>query len=182
MVDAIKDAIGINFYEINDFKIARNLAEKHNLKLEQHHTTVGHIINLFFENFVEDKLIQPTFVYEYPTVISPLAKANEKDDRFADRFELFIGAREYANAYSELNDPVVQEQRFEEQLRERDLGNEEANEMDLDFIEALEYGMPPTGGLGIGLDRLVMLLKNQNSIKDVLLFPHMGPRNKPKDE
>lgn len=177
IVDAIYDVKKINFYKIESLSEAKKLAKEQNLKLEKHHTTIGHIINLFFEEFIESTLVQPTFIYGHPVSISPLAKASLKDNRFSDRFELFIGAREYANAYSELNDPIVQEERFKDQLKERDLGNDEASEMDIDFIEALEYGMPPTGGLGIGLDRLVMLLTNQNSIRDVLLFPHMRTKN-----
>lgn len=146
------------------------------LDLEKHHTGVGHIINLFFEEYCEDKIIQPTFVIGHPLEISPLTKKDPNDPRFTQRFELFIDGSEYANAYTELNDPFDQRERFENQLKERALGNEEANQMDEDFIEALEYGMPPAGGIGIGIDRLVMLLAQVNSIREVLLFPHM--RNK----
>ncbi|MFJ1522506.1 lysine--tRNA ligase [Spiroplasma sp. ald] len=178
MVDAIKELVGIDFWKPMTFAEAKKIAKEKKLPIEKFHTSVGHIINLFFEEFVEDKLIQPTFIYGHPVEVSPLAKTNAEDPRFTDRFELFIKGREYANAYSELNNPVEQYERFVSQLAERDNGNDEAQELDIDFIEALEYGMPPTGGLGIGIDRLVMLLTGQDSIKDVLLFPHMRPRRK----
>jgi len=175
MVDLIKEYTGIDFFQPMTLEEAKQLAKKHNIEVPDHYTGVGHIINAFFEEYVEDKLMQPTFVYGHPVEISPLAKKDPKDPRFTLRFELFIGAREYANAFSELNDPIDQRERFEAQLKERELGNEEANEMDEDFVEALEYGMPPTGGIGIGIDRLVMLLTNSSSIRDVLLFPTMKP-------
>ena len=123
--------------------------------------------------YVEETLIQPTYVYGHPVEISPLAKKNAQDPRFADRYELFIDGHEYANAFSELNDPIDQRERFENQLKLRDLGDDEANEMDTDYVEALEYGLPPTGGVGLGIDRLVMLLTNSQTIREVLLFPHM---------
>lgn len=178
MIDAIKEIIGVDFWKPMTFEEAKKIAKEKNVVIEKFHNSVGHIINLFFEEFVEDKLIQPTFIYGHPVEVSPLAKANAQDPRFTDRFELFIKGREYANAYSELNNPVEQYDRFVSQLAERDNGNDEAQELDIDFVEALEYGMPPTGGLGIGIDRLVMLLTGQDSIKDVLLFPHMRPRGK----
>lgn len=175
MVDLIKEHTGIDFWQEMTFEEAKKIALEHNINLKPHFTGVGHIINEFFETFVEDKIINPTFVYGHPVEISPLAKKDKNDPRFTARFELFIIGREYANAFSELNDPIDQRMRFESQLKERELGNEEANEMDEDFIEALEYGMPPTGGIGIGLDRLIMLLTNSSSIRDVLLFPTMKP-------
>lgn len=175
MVDLVKEATGIDFSQQLSLEEARALAEKHGVKVEKHHM-VGHILNEFFENFVESKLIQPTFVYGHPVEISPLAKQNPQDPRFTDRFELFIVGREHANAFTELNDPIDQRQRFEKQLEEKEAGNDEAHEMDEDFINSLLYGMPPTGGLGIGIDRLVMLLTDQPSIRDVLLFPLMRER------
>ncbi|MGM0495510.1 MAG: lysine--tRNA ligase [Bacillota bacterium] len=177
MVDLVKRKTGIDFYKITDFEEAKKLAKEHNLEVADHLYGVGHIINLFFETFCEDDLIQPTFVYGHPIEISPLTKKDPNDERFTQRFELFINGSEYANAYTELNDPIDQKERFVNQLKEKDLGNEEANEMDIDFVEALEYGMPPTGGIGIGIDRLVMLLTNSKSIKDVLLFPQMKIKN-----
>jgi lysyl-tRNA synthetase class 2 len=176
MVDAIKEHTGINFFEIFDVSVALDLAKKHEIEVPNHQKSVGHIVNLFFGKYAEEHLIQPTFVYGHPLEISPLAKKNEQDPRFTDRFELFINRKEYANAFSELNDPIDQRERFLAQVKEKELGNQEANEMDIDFVEALEYGMPPTGGLGIGIDRLVMLLTLNDSIRDVLLFPHMKHR------
>lgn len=172
MVDAIKQYSGADFWNPMSVEEARELAKEHNVEIKDT-MEVGHIINEFFEQKVEDKLIQPTFIYGHPVEISPLAKKNDEDSRFTDRFELFIVAREHANAFTELNDPIDQKERFEAQLKEREQGNDEAHMMDDDYIEALEYGMPPTGGLGIGIDRLVMLLTNAPSIRDVLLFPAM---------
>ena len=132
---------------------------------------------MFFEKYVEETLIQPTFLYGHPVEISPLTKRNPEDPRFVDRFELFIGGKEFANAYTELNDPIDQLERFEDQIKERDLGNDEANDIDMDFIEALEYGMPPAGGIGYGIDRLCMLFTESDTIREVILFPTMKPLN-----
>ena len=176
MVDGIKEQTGIDFYKITSVEEALKLAKEHNIEVPKHQMSVGHIINLFFEEYVEKTLIQPTILYGHPIEISPLTKKNPDDPRFTDRFELFMGGKEFANAYTELNDPIDQKERFLEQLKERDLGNEEANDMDNDFVEALEYGMPPTGGIGIGIDRLVMLFTETENIRDVILFPHMRHR------
>ncbi|MCK5761613.1 MAG: lysine--tRNA ligase, partial [Candidatus Izimaplasma sp.] len=176
MADAVRDIVGIDFWDkAMTFEKAKAFALKKNLEVPAHYTGTGHILNLLFEEYVENQVVQPTFVYGHPIEISPLAKKNNQDPRFTDRFELFIDGREYANAFTELNDPIDQKERFLAQLDEKELGNDEANEMDTDYIEALEYGMPPTGGLGVGVDRLVMLLTDSPSIRDVLLFPHMKP-------
>ena len=175
MVDAIKEQTGIDFKNEMTLDEAKKLAEEHDILVEDHFA-VGHIINAFFEKYVEETLIQPTFLYGHPVEISPLTKKNPEDPRFVDRFELFIGGKEFANAYTELNDPIDQLERFEDQLKERDLGNDEANDIDMDFIEALEYGMPPAGGIGYGIDRLCMLFTESESIRDVILFPTMKER------
>lgn len=172
MVDAIKEVTGIDFWQPISFEDAIQLAKEHHIHVQKHFT-VGHIINEFFEKYVEETLIQPTFVYGHPKEISPLAKMNAEDSRFTDRFEFFIDGHEFANAFSELNDPIDQLERFEAQAHNKDLGDEEATGIDYDYIEALEHGMPPTGGLGIGIDRLVMLFTGTTSIRDVLLFPTM---------
>ncbi|RGD73447.1 lysine--tRNA ligase [Faecalicoccus pleomorphus] len=173
MCDAIKEKTGIDFKQVTSYEEACQLAKEHDIEVEKIHNSIGHIIQLFFDKYVEETIVQPTFVYEYPIEISPLAKKNNEDPRFTDRYELFICGHEYANAFSELNDPIDQRERFEKQLELRDLGDEEANEMDVDYVEALEYGMPPTGGVGLGIDRFVMLLTDQRTIREVLLFPHM---------
>ncbi len=173
MNDLIKEKCGIDFEKITDFEEAKKLAEDHHIKLDKFKNTVGHIMNEFYEEFCQADLLQPTFVYRYPIEVSPLTKKEKDDPRFVQRFELFVNGKELANAYTELNDPIDQRERFEAQLKAKDLGDEEANEMDEDFLEALEYGMPPAGGIGMGVDRLVMLLTNQSSIREVILFPTM---------
>ncbi len=179
MTDAIKEKTGIDFRNIT-LEEALKLATEHGIELAEHEKALGHIINLFFEKYVEETLIQPTFLYGHPVEISPLTKRNPIDPRFVDRFELFIGGKEFANAYTELNDPIDQLKRFEDQLKEKELGNDEANDIDMDFVEALEYGMPPAGGIGYGIDRLVMFFTENESIRDVILFPLMKPETKEK--
>lgn len=176
MTDAIKEKTGIDFKKEMTIEQALELAKEHNIEVEAHQQSVGHIINLFFEKYVEETLIQPTFLYGHPVEISPLTKRNPEDPRFVDRFELFIAGKEFANAYTELNDPIDQLERFVEQIKERELGNDEANDIDMDFVEALEYGMPPAGGIGYGIDRMCMLFTEQESIRDVILFPQMKKR------
>ena len=175
MIDSIKEVTGVDFNQINSDEEAIAIAKEKGVEVEDAKQTRGYIINAFFEEFVEETLTEPTFIYDYPVEVSPLTKRKPSDKRLVERFELFIDGREYGNAYSELNDPIDQRGRFVEQLKQRDAGDEEANMMDEDFCMAIEYGMPPTGGMGIGIDRLVMLLTDSASIRDVILFPTMKP-------
>ena len=177
MTEAIKAQTGIDFEKEMTNEEAIKLAEEHEIILEEHEKVFGHIVNKFFEKYVEETLIEPTFLYGHPIEISPLTKKDPKDPRFVQRFELFIGGKEMCNAYTELNDPIDQLERFENQLKEQNLGNEEANDIDFDFVESLEYGMPPAGGIGYGIDRMVMFFTESQSIRDVILFPTMKSRN-----
>ena len=178
MIDSIKEVTGIDFNEINTDEEAVALAKERGIEIpDVTKETRGDVISLFFDEYVEKTLKQPTFIYDYPIEISPLAKKKKSDPRLTERFEAFIGGREYGNAFSELNDPIDQYERFKKQVEAREAGDDEAGMMDEDFIQALEIGLPPTGGLGIGIDRFVMLLTDAASIRDVLLFPTMKPLN-----
>ena len=175
MIDSIKEVTGVDFNEIQTDEEAVALAKERKIEIPTGKETRGNVISLFFDEYVEETLVQPTFIYEYPIEISPLAKKCKKDPRLTERFEVFIDGREYGNAFSELNDPIDQYERFKEEIRARENGDDEAGMMDEDYVNALEYGLPPTGGEGIGIDRLVMLLTDSASIRDVLLFPTMKP-------
>ncbi len=180
MADAVSAKVGVDMKKVGLEEVFE-IAKKYHIELEKHEMDYGHVINKLFEELCEEDLIEPTFVYGHPIEISPLAK-KAQDERFTERFELYVGGVEYANAFSELNDPIDQRERFENQLKLKALGDDEASEMDVDYVEALEYGLPPTGGIGIGIDRMVMLMAEVESIREVLLFPTLKPvgSSKPK--
>lgn len=175
MIDSVKEVTGVDFNEIQTDEEAIKVAKEHNIEIPQGKETRGNIIALFFDEFVEETLVQPTFIYDYPIEVSPLAKKCKNDPRLTQRFEFFICGREYGNAFSELNDPIDQYERFKKEVEAKANGDDEAGMMDDDFINALQYGMPPTGGEGIGIDRMVMLFTDAPSIRDVLFFPTMKP-------
>jgi lysyl-tRNA synthetase class 2 len=175
MTNLIKEKTGVDFYQVKTTEEALELAKKYNVPVEPHFAW-GHVLNAFFETFVEETLVNPTFVYQHPVDISPLAKKDPNDPRFTQRFELYFSTKEMCNAFTELNDPLDQRARFEEQVEEKRKGNDEACEVDEDFCEALEYGMPPAGGIGFGIDRMVMFLTESDTIRDVLLFPTLKRR------
>mgnify|MGYP000110977974 FL=1 len=181
MIEAVKEYSGKDFTDVTDLEEARAIAKELNVAIEPSFG-IGKIINACFEEYVEDKLIQPTFITGHPKEISPLAKSNPENPEITDRFEAYIYGREICNGFTELNDPIDQKERFLKQVEERANGDEEANMMDEDFVNALEYGLPPTGGLGIGIDRLVMFLTNSSTIRDVLFFPTMKPLGKAVSE
>lgn len=182
MIDAVKEYAGVDFNEIDSDEQAIAVAKEKGIELTPATMTRGHIISLFFEEFCEEHLVQPTFVTGHPVEISPLSKRDPEDPRLTHRFEAFANCWEIANAFSELNDPIDQRGRFEAQMKLKELGDDEAHEMDEDFLNAIEVGLPPTGGLGIGVDRVIMLLTNSSSIRDVILFPTMKPINKENKE
>ncbi len=175
MVELVKEKTGIDFALVTSTEEALKLAKENQVPVEKHFT-YGHVVNAFFEKYVEESLIQPTIVYGHPIEITPLARKDENDPRFTQRFELYIGCKEFCNAYTELNDPLDQRERFESQAKEKEQGNEEANELDESFLDALEYGLPPTGGIGFGIDRMIMFFTGTDSIRDVILFPTMRDR------
>ena len=177
MIDSVKEACGVDFNKVETDEEAVKLAKEHHIEVPNGKETRGNIIALFFDEYVEKTLIQPTFIYDYPIEVSPLAKKCKDDPRLTQRFEFFICGREYGNAFSELNDPIDQYERFKKEVEAKANGDDEAGMMDDDFINALKYGMPPTGGEGIGIDRMVMLFTDSASIRDVLFFPTMKPLN-----